>query len=116
VIETAAPVSVPFEPTTPIKPSEALRLGRLIVPTSKGGTPFSKAGEACAIGAMYVGYGGEPHTVHPGVRGTCRNCMGVYRAVSDRLPRGVRAVDVFLAHDFHGGDEAVLDLLESRGL
>jgi hypothetical protein len=51
----------PVETVTPIKPSEALRLGRLLYPVEIQSEVFGdNPGEACAIGAMLAGYGYGP--------------------------------------------------------
>lgn len=49
--------TAPIEVTTPITPSEALRLGRLIRPVHGQGTCFSGTDTACAIGAIALGWG-----------------------------------------------------------
>jgi hypothetical protein len=59
---SAPPQSAPqvSEPTTPIKPSEALRLGRLTHPVRIRGSMFSADGRgACAVGAIARGLGFE---------------------------------------------------------
>jgi hypothetical protein len=54
------PAVAPFEPTTPIKPSEAIRLGCLIAPVQEFEGPYFNAyiRSACAYGAMALGLGG----------------------------------------------------------
>lgn len=57
-------VPSPVETVTPIKPSEALRLGRLIRPVQGETHCFSGSTAACAVGAMALGYGwNDPGTV-----------------------------------------------------
>lgn len=108
-IETAAPVSAPVEEVTPIKPSEALRLGRLVRPYESPGVLFADGIAACAIGAMAVGYGW--HEANP------RSDSEVYEFVREHS--GV--VPWLIADAFDDApdglrDAAVLLLLESRGL
>lgn len=55
-IPASAPETVPFEPTTPIKPSEAIRLGCLKYPVQGFGDTI-KGNAACALGAMLGGFG-----------------------------------------------------------
>jgi hypothetical protein len=58
-----APVAVPVEPTTPIKPSEAIRLGCLLAPVQAFGLYVD--GEArCVIGTAALAYGEEPAVTH----------------------------------------------------
>lgn len=49
------------EVVTPIMPSEALRLGRLVRPLETSGRLFRGEHMACAIGAMAIGYGWDGH-------------------------------------------------------
>lgn len=55
----AEPVTAPaIEPTTLIKPSEAIRLGRLTLPRfMRGGWRDKEAQAACTVGAMAEGLG-----------------------------------------------------------
>lgn len=58
-----APPAEPIEPKTRLRPSEAIRLGRLEVPLKSSGELLvkNKKGQiigACALGAMWVGYDG----------------------------------------------------------
>ena len=53
--ETLTPVTP--EVVTPIKPSEAIRLGCLIAPIQITGRFFDGRGGACALGAMALGFG-----------------------------------------------------------
>jgi hypothetical protein len=56
---TAPAVGVPAEPTTPIKPSEALRLGRLVRPVQVFGHFRDGLLGACAYSAMAIGADGN---------------------------------------------------------
>lgn len=47
----------PIEVVTPIKPSEAIRLGCLTKPVQTFGTTFDRTTGACVVGAMVVGFG-----------------------------------------------------------
>jgi len=53
------PIEVPLEPTTPIRPSEAIRLGCLLAPVQSFEDLTDGPGTACVLGALYLGYG-EP--------------------------------------------------------
>lgn len=58
---TLAPAVAP-EVTTPIKPSEALRLGRLTRPVRLTDGGFQLGDDAaCALGAIHAGYGLDYH-------------------------------------------------------
>lgn len=58
--ETMAPAVAP-EVTTPIKPSEALRLGRLTRPVRLTNGQFQSGMDgACALGAIHAGLGLDP--------------------------------------------------------
>lgn len=60
-VQSPGRTEVPLEPTTPIKPSEAIQLGRLMRPVHVRGTAFNAQGDGvCTIGAMFVGYGFDP--------------------------------------------------------
>ena len=96
------PAVAPFEPTTPIKPSEAIRLGCLIAPVQAFGEPGD--GEAaCAIAALDLG----------GFRGEIPD------AVYDLdCPGGcVEPAGVMHLHDDHRWSrERIADWLEGLGL
>jgi hypothetical protein len=51
------PISAPVEVVTPIKPSEAIRLGCLLAPRQAFGRYGDGIEEACATKAMHLGYG-----------------------------------------------------------
>jgi hypothetical protein len=54
----------PIEVVTPIKPSEAIRLGCLIAPVQSFGSYIDLDGAACAIGAASLAYGEDPGVTH----------------------------------------------------
>lgn len=54
----ATPATSPIETVTPIKPSEAIRLGCLIAPEQAFGNYIVPSGAACALGAMALGWDG----------------------------------------------------------
>jgi hypothetical protein len=58
MIEIRTPAA-PVETVTPIKPSEAIRLGCLLAPVQAFGDYTYQPGSACAMKAMYLAYG-EP--------------------------------------------------------
>jgi hypothetical protein len=92
-----------LEPTTPIKPSDAIRLGCLIAPVQVfeiSGDPES--GEACAIAAMgRGGFTGDVPYPHPYPQ--CPAC---------EQPGGV----VHLNDDHRWTRERIADWLEGLGL
>ena len=62
-MDTLTRPAVAPETTTPIKPSEAMRLGRMLYPRGCEGQltqPYDGGWAVCAAGAMYVGYGWTP--------------------------------------------------------
>ena len=116
MIEVRTPAA-PVETVTPIKPSEALRLGRLIRPVEAEGYLFQDGIEACAVGAMALGYG------YDGPTDNYRECgergEAAYALVEART--GISAARIFTINDAaieegQSGDAAVLAYLESRGL
>jgi|SRR6185369_17671706 len=97
----------PIETVTPIKPSEAIRLGRLARPLRpRPGLMFGPQA-ACAIGAMAVGlgYGGDDADV-------------AYLIVRDALQgTGILPIShIGCAYDAGGTDDEAIAFLESRGL
>lgn len=101
----------PAEPTTPIKPSEAIRLGRLIRPVPCSGYAIGGANEACALGAMALGWGGQ------------EDDDAAWDLAWDRLhDLGVDPRDIWQPFDAAvwakdpDPDAAAVALLESRGL
>lgn len=107
------PAEPTLEPRTPIKPSEALRLGRLIRPLDNPrGEWFGRDGSACALGAITIGWGGAPgfgesHIDYMTLNQLERYGIDPFDDIADRYDENV----------FDGrGDAAVLAYLESRGL
>lgn len=49
--------STDLERATPVRPSEAIRLGMLVAPVAVQGRLFDEGGGACALGAMAIGLG-----------------------------------------------------------
>ena len=115
-VQTEARPVTPQEPMTPIKPSEALRLGRLIRPTEVAGRMFLGDDAACANGAIALGLGYRG----PLSTGTehCDGDTPVYLfLVSERVPAGAILVENDTAVGRgESGDAAVLAYLEERGL
>jgi hypothetical protein len=110
-----APVRpAPVEPTTPIKPSEALRLGRLIRPKHAPCSLFEDDDAACAVGAMVVGWGFSGDDTVAGYQ-FAREKLGSFGLgwVSLSLEYDTLA---WLGKDGPAGDQAVLDYLAERGL
>lgn len=114
-----APVQIPQEPTTPIKPSEALRLGRLLAPRQTAGVLSDGAGGACAIGAMLIGWGDmDPSFNFFADAG--KFSSSYYGAFRKRVP-GMSTSSVYSLFDFEAsrgrdGDGPVLRFLEAQGL
>lgn len=54
-------IDTPFEPTTPLKISEAMRLGAMVTNPGRGNL-WSTNNEACAIGAALIAWGRGPET------------------------------------------------------
>lgn len=109
-----------LEPTTPIRPSEALRLGRLVRPVEAEPfeTLFGEPNRACALGAMAVGYGfdpshGEPTLAYNLVAG--RTGWSFDDLPDDSLKAVWSRFDE-ARMDGRSGDAAVLAYLEARGL
>ena len=116
MLETQARPVTP-ETVTPIKPSEALRLGRLLYPIQNRRGQWFGIDEpsACALGAIHAGWTG----------GNVVDC-GIYdQSTTARLqalgidhPSDAIGCDLFdpIARDGGDGDVAVLAYLEARGL
>jgi hypothetical protein len=122
-LDTAAPAATPetrpapVEVTSPIRPSEAIRLGCLTTAPHQGEF-FDGKGAACALGAMAVGYGysGPQHGGYT---------PDAYRIVTEALPArlplrngnmsdGIDAV--WVRNDSGWSRERIADWLESLGL
>lgn len=114
---TAAPETRPLEPTTPIKPSEALRLGRLVRPRRAKGALFRGKYAACAVGAMALGYGYDK----PG-RMNEADTAKVYAFVRRRIRMagwtgaGGMVKDIFKANDCGYSDDDIATMLRGWGL
>ena len=117
--KTAAPA--PVEVVTPIKPSEALRLGRLRFPVRVDGywfDPDNKAA-ACALGAMHAGWFGNPtwdfdtwdFDIYDNETMRRLNDLGIAEPEEEIGCRFDNA-----EWDSEDGDAAVLAYLEERGL
>jgi hypothetical protein len=116
---TATPETrpAPVEVTTPIRPSEAIRLGCLT--TTPGVAEFFDGkGAACALGAMAIGLGytGPRHGGY--VPGAWRIA---FEALPGELPSPAGemtdAIDaIWLRNDSGWSREAIASWLESRGL
>ena len=114
-VETAAPVTAPVEVVTPIKPSEALRLGRLIRPTHATGAWFRDEKSACALGAIHIGWGGTPGDWHGSEMETWQRLRNALRGGDPTMVLGAGIFDE-AEHDGRDGDAAVLAYFEERGL
>jgi hypothetical protein len=113
---TAAP-SLPIETVTPIKPSEAIRLGCLTTGQLINETYVDIDGaRACVFGAMAIGYG-EPHRaaqMHAAINGHLID-SDVFR----RCPESGCASVAFPMHlndDHRWSRERIADWLEGLGL
>lgn len=105
--------ATPVETVTDIKPSEALRLGRLVRPKRRAASWFWGKHAACALGAIHIGWGGDPDDKES------------LHATSERLRAmlGDESPDFAIGGTFdyaqqrrQNGDEAVLKFLEEKGL
>lgn len=119
--------STPVETVTPLKPSELLRLGRLLRPQWTACAYFDRAGGACAVGAMAVARAGsEDHE-------TASDIADHFESVPAAAPCScvvaptVWAVVTHLSDSHHPGslamsitdpwpDSRIADWLESVGL
>ncbi len=95
---TLPAVGVPAETTTPMKPSTALRLGRLIRPRRTLGTGWDGEDGACAVGAISAGYGFDD----------------AYGALSLLVPHS--AMTIFHNDIDEWSDDQIVAWLESLGL
>lgn len=107
MIETQTPVTAPLETVTPIKPSEALRLGRLEYPEHIAGVYLAGNKAACAIGAIAAGWG---------LRIAAAERMLEDLAKNGRFASELAVIFDGAENDGRDGDAAVLAYLESRGL
>lgn len=114
---TTLPTTEPVEKVTPIKPSEAIRLGCLAFPVQHFGG-LAQGNRACAMGAMYAGYGDSPHS--PGI--TSESEAGFFQLKEAHLscPEcDLKDDDIPVAHlndDHRWSRERIADWLESIGL
>jgi hypothetical protein len=107
--------TAPIETVTPIKPSEAIRLGCLT--TTKGeGSFFPKPGQACALGAMAIGLGYDgPRCDHFDCDDTCTG-SDPYEVVEGLLG-SVSPHEIWEKNDKAlWSRERIADWLESLGL
>lgn len=128
MIEVRTPAA-PVETVTPIKPSEAIRLGILLAPTPITGCFFDGRGGACALGAMALGFGYDGPQKHTDDQGP--NESDPYVLVGDRLPKRLpvpsgteyvydkadAAGTIYALNDSEGWSrERIADWLEGLGL
>lgn len=123
---TEAPVKLPLETVTPIRPSEAIRLGMLTHPIQSFGH-IGSGNTACALGAMAVGYGDEearngyvslagkmPLYLDPPCRCDNRDTLHLFGRSAEQW----HALDaVWHLNDSHRwARESIADWLEQQGL
>jgi len=115
MIDTA-PVTAPIETVTPIKPSEALRLGRLVRPLRIEGRLFRGTNGACALGAIAVGFGWPDAGLNE--RLSRRSEAAIYEFIERQFPDAGRYwVDhISLSNDSGYSDKDILLSLEAAGL
>jgi hypothetical protein len=72
------PRTAPSEPTTPIRPSEAIRLGTLLRPVQCSGHELhpDDPTKACAWGALRLGYGDDHALVNAAAAHRIGKCPG----------------------------------------
>lgn len=102
-----APDTVPTEVTTPIKFSQALRLGRLTHPRPLRGMFYDGADGACALGAIILGLGVLLATLPYIAAGPCPVCGWSH---------GAGGMTLHLNDDHHWSDDQIVTFLESIGL
>lgn len=118
MIEIDTRPAVTPETTTPMKPSEAMRLGRMLYPTPCEGqlaAPYDGGWAVCAKGAMYVGYGWTPGTLaapsySPVLEAKNADCPAC------SLLGGAADVTTHLNDAHHWPTECIADWLEGLGL
>lgn len=100
------------ERVSPLKPSEALRLGRLIRPVRCSGRFFRDANAACANGAIAVGLGYEPPLSNESYTAD----EHAISFIEERWP-SFPWIDVFIRNDIHHwSDDQIAAYLEGLGL
>lgn len=129
-IDTTAIPAV-AEPTSPIKPSEALRLGRLIRPVRIENEFYEGRTGACALGAIATGYGEGPldgeDTYNVMATGPKTDVLEHHRAdcpgehTGNGYAFGAKGWQVWevlhhLNDDHHWSDDQIVDWLEGLGL
>lgn len=114
-IPASAPETVPFEPTTPIKPSEAIRLGCLIAPVQAFGGWFPSNDSACALGAMQIGFGGGRIVGFGWPEAYTKFRQNVRLPLDGEMLRSGHALMVLNDRD-HWTRERIADWLEGLGL
>lgn len=112
-MDVATPQAIPVETTTPIKPSEALRLGRLTRPVHAHFAYLKGSDAACAVGAIHIGFGGNDST--------SGSTFGIPNDLWDtvtRFPEWGTVSEMYEAAEDRGkdGDAVVLAWLEEKGL
>lgn len=112
MIEVRTPAA-PVEVVTPIKPSEALRLGRLVRPLHVNAFWFDGEASACALGAMHVGWGGDVNEYGLPEPATVARLMALGIADPDDILGNIFDDAERFGAD---GDAAVLAYLAERGL
>lgn len=109
-----SPVEAPVEPTTPRKPSEALRLGRLLRPILMQRSFWRGEHEACTIGAILTGLGLEEEQTPLRWQGT------LHRHFSRQQANYLKGVPMWLDNQASHADAVTLEAailldLEARG-
>lgn len=112
------PTTAPVETVTPIRPSEAIRLGCLIAPVQTTGSFFDGKGGACALGAMVLGLGYDGPRLY---MDDMPNASDPYMLIEAVLPGRVisevyRRNDGLIDGDEDWSRERIADWLAEQGL
>jgi hypothetical protein len=117
-VETLTRERVTPETVSPLKPSEALRLGRLVRPRRIEGTMYSGEDGACAAGAITIGGFDESHGWQHIWRLDCP--FACKRSGMTDGPTGFGDSGLglipHLNDDHHWSDDQIVAYLESLGL
>lgn len=115
--------TAPIETVTPIRPSEAIRLGCLLAPVQVFIAESDGSGGACAMGAMRLGFGGHDNgiSVSDTPAFVAAKCAAKARFGPDKFGPcpdcGRAATDVpHLNDDHRWSRERIADWLEGLGL
>ena len=118
------PLTAPIEVVTPIRPSEAIRLGCLTTVQNFGLTSADNGHRVCAIGAMQIGLGTDDYGTFAAARDSTPTTCPVdpthqYNERGEGIGWSDFAGPTAIAHlndDHRWSRERIADWLESLGL